>query len=298
MVDIKRALVGLFRRPAAVSDWTEFWFGREDAIELLRPVRIGIAALCAVYFLSHWGDAAWWFAGDGVLGRETVGRFVIESEVGTAMTARVSPLHWVGSGMLVRVYLVLGAVLALAWPWVSWGRVVGVAVWLMLIGLANRAVLITGLEELLLVWGAGYLAIAPSVGRGHWSGSFALRLIQVHLTLLIAAIGWTMLSRPAWWDGTGVMSLVAPVEDRFVDWVSVLGASTWMQEALTLGIVAGGILGPLLLWVGIARRWGWVIMIGWAVMLGALSSQLIFFGGIAVLLLAFRDRWGLGTVAV
>jgi hypothetical protein len=39
-------------------------------------------------------------------------------------------------------------------------------------------------------------------------------------------------------------------------------------------------------------------MIGWAVMLGALSSQLIFFGGIAVLLLAFRDRWGLGTVAV
>jgi hypothetical protein len=125
-----------------------------------------------------------------------------------------------------------------------------------------------------------------------------MRLIQVHLTLLIATIGWTMLSRPVWWDGTGVMSLVAPVEDRFVDWVSVLGASTWMQEALTLGIVAGGILGPLVLWVGIARRWGWVVMIGWAVVLGALSSQLLFFLGIAVLLLAFRDRRGLGTETV
>jgi hypothetical protein len=71
-----------------------------------------------------------------------------------------------------------------------------------------------------------------------------------------------------------------------------------MQELLTLGIVAGGILGPVVLWVGIARRWGWVMMIGWAVLLGALSSQLLFFLGIAVLLLAFRDRRGLGTETV
>jgi hypothetical protein len=39
-------------------------------------------------------------------------------------------------------------------------------------------------------------------------------------------------------------------------------------------------------------------MIGWAVLLGALSSQLLFFLGIAVLLLAFRDRRGLGTETV
>lgn len=244
--------------------------------------------LCGLYFASHWADIAWWFSRSGALGPEAVKQFLIDADLGDSVGWRLSPLYWVESPLLLRAYLLVGIALSVAWGWWTRNRWFGLGVWLLVVGLANRSFLIAGLEELLLAWSVAYLALAPADGREHWSGSLALRAIQVHLTILIGVTGLTMLSSLAWWEGTGVMALVAPAEDRYFDWVSVLSA-TWLQELVSLLIVSGGIAGPILLWIPATRTLAWVGLTIWAVGLALLTAQVVYFVGIAVLLLAFRS---------
>lgn len=272
---------------AVRSSWMKFWFQREASGRVLRPIRIGIALLCAVYFASHWADIAWWFSQSGALGPEAVKQFLIDADLGDSAGWRLSPLYLVESALLLRAYLLAGIALSLAWGWWTLNRWLGLGVWLLVIGLANRSFLIAGLEELLLAWSVAYLALAPADGREHWSGSLALRAIQVHLTVLIGVTGMTMLSSLAWWDGTGVMALVAPAEDRYFDWGPVMSAA-WLQELVSLLIVVGAIAGPICLWVPATRTFAWVGLAVWAVGLALLTSQFVYFVGIAVLLLAFR----------
>lgn len=273
---------------AVRSSWTTFWFTQEASGRILRPIRIGIALLCALYFASHWADIGWWFSQSGALGLDAVKQFLIDADLGDSAGWRLSPLYLVDSPWLLRAYLLAGIGLSLAWGWWTRNRWLGIGVWLAVVGLANRSFLIAGLEELLLVWSVAYLALAPADGVEHWSGSLALRAIQVHLTILIGVTGLTMLSSLAWWDGTGVMALVAPIEDRYFDWGRILSAA-WMQELVSLLIVWGAIAGPVLLWIKATRTVAHIGLTVWAVGLALLSGQAIAFVGIAVLLLAFRS---------
>lgn len=279
----------LMTASAVRSSWTTFWFAQEASGRLLRPIRIGIALLCACYFASHWADIGWWFSQSGALSPEAVRVFLIDADLGDSAGWRLSPLYWVDSPLFLRAYLLAGIGLSLAWGWWTRNRWLGTGVWLAVVGLANRSFLIAGLEELLLAWSVAYLAMAPADGADHWSGSLALRAIQVHLTMLIGVTGLTMLSSLAWWDGTGVMALVAPTEDRYIDWGRILSAA-WAQELVSLMIVWGAIAGPILLWIKATRTLGWIGLTAWALGLAMLTSQLITFVGIAVLLLAFRSR--------
>lgn len=273
---------------AVRSSWTTFWFAQEASGRVLRPIRIGMALLCAFYFASHWADIGWWFSQAGALSPESVKLFLIDADLGDSAGWRLSPLYLVASPLWLRAYLLAGIGLSLAWGCWTRNRWLGIGVWLAVVGLANRSFLIAGLEELLLAWSVAYLAMAPADGQEHWSGSLALRAIQVHLTILIAVTGLTMLSSLAWWDGTGVMALVAPAEDRYIDWGRILSAA-WVQELVSVMIVWGAIAGPILLWIKATRSVGWIGLTAWALGLALLTSQVIAFVGIAVLLLAFRS---------
>ena len=52
----------------------------------------------------------------------------------------------------------------------------------------------------------------------------ATRLIQVHLVLLIAMMGFSKLAGEAWWNGTGMWWLIARPESRLVDF-------TWLYKS-------------------------------------------------------------------
>lgn len=273
------------------SAWDRFWFGQVGTGVTLRPVRIGMAVLAIAYFGSHWADIGRWFSGTGLLGGETVGQFLLEAQLGEAVRWRLSPLHWIESTWILRGYLVVGMLLAVAWPWVRVTRAVGVALWLMVIGLANRAFMISGLEELVLVWGIAYLVIAPPDGSEHWTGSLALRLIQVHLTLWLVVTGLTMLSAEAWWEGTGAMALVAPAEDRRFDLVDSFSGAM-LLEGTTHAVVLVALVAPILLWLPAVRSLGFGLATFWCLGLALLTSQFALFVGLAVLLWAFRPRTG------
>jgi len=273
------------------SAWDRFWFGEVGTGLTLRPLRIGMAVMAIAYFASHWADVGRWFSGTGVLGSEALGQFLLEAQLGEAVRWRLSPLYWIESTWILRGYLVVGMLLAAAWPWVRITRAVGVALWLMVVGMANRAFMISGLEELVLVWGIAYLAIAPPDGSEHWTGSLALRLIQVHLTLWLVVTGLTMLSAEAWWEGTGAMALVAPAEDRRFDLVDSF-SGTILLEGTTHAVVLVALVAPVLLWLPAVRALGFGLATFWSLGLALLTSQFTLFVGLAVLLWAFRPRGG------
>jgi hypothetical protein len=268
------------------TGWTQFWFCTTDRQGALRSVRIGMAVMAFWYFASHWADIGMWLGGDGILASEALARFLSDAELGDLVRWRLSPLYWIDSPAVLRGYLIVGMALAVATAVVRQSRAVQVALWLMVVWLANRTLMLAGLEELVLAFGLGYLALAPADDAPHWSGSLALRLLQLHVSFLIAVTGLTMLSSLIWWDGSGALAVVAPVENRYIDWVDGL-STPWVHELLTHAIVSVAILAPLLLWCANTRRAACVVATLWCVALGLLSSQLLYFAALAVLLQVF-----------
>ncbi len=271
---------------AATAGWTQFWFCTADAQRPLQKVRIGLAVMAVWFFASHWTDIGLWLGGDGILSSQSLARFLNDADLNDLVRWRLSPLYWVDSPVLLRGYLLLGMALAVASAVVRQTRAVQVALWLWVLWLANRSLMLAGLEELVLVFGLGYLALAPADEKPHWSGSVALRLLQLHVSFLVAVTGLTMLSSLIWWDGSGVMALVAPVENRSIDWVDRLSAP-WVHELLTHAIVVVAIVAPVLLWSAATRKVACVAAMLWCAVLGLLSSQWLYFATLAVLLQVF-----------
>ncbi len=281
------------------SAWNSFWFGHARAefslaCRSLAMVRIGLAVVAFWHFASHWSDIAFWFAGDGILSAQALGVFLADADLGDTVQWRLSPLYWVDSPMLLRGYLLGGMLLAIAMPLVRSTRAVTIALWLSVVWLANRSMMIGGLEEVTLAWGLGYLAIAPAgtpvsslpSGTAAWTTMLARRLTQIHLSIVFLVTGLAMLSSLAWWDGTGVMAVVSPIESRYSDFTETL-RSPLVHELLTHGIVLGAIALPALLWIGSTRTAGFCLAIVWCVGLAILSSQWMHFLALAMLSLSF-----------
>jgi|GEM_PF-1221103 len=294
---------------AADSAWNAFWFGdslaaRSLAARSLALVRIGLAAIAFWYFASHWSDIAFWFAGDGILSAQSLGKFLADADLGDSVQWRLSPLFWIDSPLLLRGYLLVGMVLAIASPLVRSTRAVAIALWLFVVWLANRSLMIGGIEEVTLAWGLGYLAISPASlprpgkpydgdrsGAVGWTGSLARRLMQLHLSLVFLVTGLTMLSSLAWWDGTGVMAVVSPVESRYFDLTQTL-RTPWIHEVLTHAVALGAVALPVLLWMRPTRCAGFCLAILWCVGLAILSSQWMHFLSLAILSLSFfPENW-------
>jgi hypothetical protein len=270
--------------------WNRFWFCAAGAQQPLRIVRTGMAAMAFWYFASHWADIGTWLGGEGILASASLARFLNDADLGGDVRWRLSPLYWVDSPLLLRGYLLLGMLLAVASVIKIRTRAISIALWLAVVWLANRTMMLAGLEELALCFGLAYLAIAPADDSLHWTGSLALRLIQLHVSLLIGVTGLTMLSSLIWWDGSGVLAVIAPVENRYIDWAGRLSPPVY--ELLTHGIVAIALVVPIFLWFAGTRRAARVAAVLWSVVLGVLSSQLLYFITVAVLLQSFRDPSG------
>lgn len=290
-----KSLASTTDRDAADSAWNAFWCGDALAAELLTArslalVRFGLAVIACWYFASHWSDIAFWFAGDGILSSRSLGTFLADADLGDSIRWRLSPLFWIDSPMLLRGYLLIGMALAIASPLVRSTRVPAILLWLFVVWLANRSLMIGGIEEVTLAWGLGCLAIAPAGSIG-WTVSLARRLMQLHLSLILLITGLTMLSSLAWWDGTGVMAVVSPIESRHFDLTQTL-RTPWIHETLTHGIALGAIALPVLLWMRPVRQMGFCLTILWCVGLAVLSSQWMHFLALATLSLSFLpENW-------
>lgn len=89
--------------------------------------------------------------------------------------------------------------------------------------------------------------------------TIATRLIQIHLALFVAMMGFSKLSGDVWWIGTGMWWLMARPESRLVD-LTGLHATPKLVEAWTHLVVLFELTFPVLIWAPLARplllAWG------------------------------------------
>jgi hypothetical protein len=124
----------------------------------------------------------------------------------------------------------------------------------------------------------------------------AIRLMQVHLTLIYAAMLISQLQGAAWWQGTAVWWLMARPDSRMVDLtgLSHMGlAFEYLVNFLTHAIVLYELCFVLLIWNAVARPLLLVIGVGVWVGLALVSGWVSFNLLMLVATLAFLSPEGL-----
>ena len=84
------------------------------------------------------------------------------------------------------------------------------------------------------------------------SANLALRLIQLHLTVIYGMAGLAKLQGPSWWDGTAIWKTMATGEFVVLDFTA-LAAWPVVINLVTHASLALEILYPVLVWVKLAR---------------------------------------------
>lgn len=284
------------------TGWDAFWF-RPTIVTPVARVRGLLCFIAALYFLSNWSDAGFWYADGGLFSPSRVATFVKTGGLENEARWIVSPLFLVDATWVYQLYLVIGSALCFVVAAGRGGRVAGWAVWLMLVGWANRATVLSGLTETLLSLGLFAVAIAPPRAAWsktsadsdtdlRWSAGFSQMLAATQITVVGLATFVTMLSSELWFNGLGAYSLAAPVQDRTIDWTT---AGSWfvqsaVYETLTHLLVIAMPVGLLLAWIPKTNRIGRGVLIGWCVIVALLGSHWLYAASFAAMVLAIEPR--------
>jgi len=272
--------------------WQQFWFEPEQTSTLaLVRIAFGIVVLGWTLTLTH--DAYGFFSGSGILpspdydgkGGGSWGLLdLVEGRVAVAVLLSVLAL--------ACLCLVVG----------QFTRLAAVIVFVGLVSLERRNPFVFNSGDGLLRVIAFYLMLAPSgtslsldrwrrARKAFWEfprrAPWALRLMQLQLSILYLAGLWAKLAGPTWNDGTAV-SYAVRLEDlaRF-DLPQALATSELAVNLLTYGTLAVEAALGILVWNRRLRPW--VLGLGIALHLGIdLTVRVGFFSyAVFVLYLAF-----------
>jgi hypothetical protein len=282
-------------RPENSGRWDRFWFSPTSVqqIGLLRGV---LCVITAIYFVSCWGDAAFWYADQGPLSSERVATFLQTSGLDDAARWIVSPLFLSNSPIVYRIYLAVGIAMTVVVASGRGGRWPGWVLWLLLVGWANREMLLSSLTESALSLGLFASAIAPPAplmprrnrdDQRHWMAGFAARLMAVQATVIAGATWVTMLGGRVWFNGLGAYALAAPAQDRTIDWTQF----AWFRnpivyESLTHLLVLVLPIGLTLAWRPSSSRIGKAMLLAWCLVIATLSSHWLYTATLATMLMA------------
>ncbi len=283
--------------------WDRFWFSPAPLVIVAR-VRVLLCVITAIYFASCFSDAAFWYTGGGPLSPTRVSSFLSTGGLESNAKWIVSPLFLTESSWIYYLYLVAGIVVALMVAAGRGGRIASWALWLLLVGWANRAMILSGLGETLLSLGLFASAIAPphrdwkavlakpaDGGPQHWSTRLSSRLLATQITLIGAATFITMLGGRVWFNGLGAFAMAAPVADRTIDWTAAdsLLVRPWFHESLTHLLVIALPVGFTLAWIRKSNRIGQATLIAWCIAVALLGSHWMYAAVFAAMVLAIRD---------
>jgi hypothetical protein len=266
--------------------WERFWFEPEPT-STLAFVRIAFGLVALAWALALLADFSAWFGGDGILPRHPA-----------PVRGTWGPLDVVGGDAAAAVCLV---VLALASACVVVGyrtRAAAALVFLGLLAFQRRDPFVFDSGDALLRITALFVALSPagaslSLDRARrarerfWEfparAPWALRLMQVQLSVLYVATAWTKLRGTTWNDGTAVSySLRLDDLERFPV-PHFVTDSLLLANLMTYGTLAIELAIGVLVWNRRARPW--VLGLGVALHLGIEYSIRVGFFTLALLVL-------------
>jgi hypothetical protein len=265
-----------------VAGWNRFWFEPVSTAPLV-AVRIAFGVLALLWTLSLAPDLHTFFTGEGLLpmvppARHWWGVFDVSSAWPVVLG--------------VYVALLIGSVaLVLGW----WTRMASIVVFVGILSFERRSPNVFNSGDSLVRNIAFYLALAPagaalslSRWRRHrdafWAfparAPWALRLLQIHVSVIYLTTVWAKVRGDVWNDGTAV-SYALRLDDlvRFGA-PSFLATSEVWSNLLTWGTLAVELAVGILVWNRRARPW--VLAAGVALHLGIELSLHVGFFSMAI----------------
>ena len=244
--------------------WTRFWFTPSDS-STVSAIRLLIGAVVVYWHATLALDLTALFGPDGLLPATEIAP--LEGGTWSYLNLLSTP------GELWTVHL-LGLAVLLLFTAGWWTRITTILALIVFLSDVNRAPMITSLTEPVAAMVLLYLCLAPCGARfsiDAWLArrrttaiseppvaglstmtTIATRLIQVHLALLVAMMGFSQLGGEPWWNGSGIWWLMARPESRLVDFTG-LYASPMLIDAWTHLIVLFELSFPMLIWIRLAR---------------------------------------------
>ncbi len=260
----------LAEKPASWTDafgrsWNDFWFRPCDPT-LVSLLRIGVGLVALLHLASYLGDLVRWFGSDGLLPVETV-----DSLLGGGSTFHPTYLSFTGSGTTLWIFHAVGLVAAISLTLGLFSRTSAAITAIATLAIANRAPMISGQVEPVLIFMLLYLCIAPTGAKfaldiflrpmfreyplvifAHKDepsvfANLSLRLMQVHFAAFYLMMALAKTYGDAWWDGAAAWHLLAQTHSRPVDFSSLRG-NEFLLNAWTHFIAWTQLLFPFLVW--------------------------------------------------
>jgi hypothetical protein len=277
-----------------INRWDRFWFAPESTDRISRTRGL-LSLITAVYFISAFADVSFWYAEGGPFSPHNTSSFWRIAGLEQETRWNISPLFLTDNPLIYHGYLVVGVMLCCVVAAGKGGRPAAFALWAMLVGWANRAMILSGLTETLLSLGLFAAAIAPAAPAWeshrqsvHWTARLARQLIAVQITMVGLGTFVTMLGGRVWFNGLGAYALAAPWQNRTIDWTgddSILVNAT-MHESLTHMLVFALPIGLLLAWRVSATRYGKATLTLWCLAIACLGSLWLYTASFAVMVWA------------
>lgn len=284
-------------RALQIKPWDRFWFAPEAADRIARTRGL-LCLITAVYFVSAFADVSFWYAEGGPFSPQNTSSFWQIAGLEQETRWNISPLFLTDTALVYHGYLAVGVMLCCVVAAGRGGRPAAFALWAMLVGWANRAMILSGLTETLLSLGLFAAAIAPAAPAWasqpqnvHWTARLARQLIAVQITLVGLGTFITMLGGRVWFNGLGAYALAAPWQDRTINWTgddSLLVNAT-VHELLTHMLVFALPIGLLFAWRVSATRYGKAILTLWCLAIACLGSLWLYAASFAVMV------WAIGS---
>lgn len=266
--------------------WTRFWFRPSDAI-VLATLRIAVGLIALYLLATYTPDLDRYFGEHGLIpvelldGLESVTRdgdrqiLVGQVREGMPRQYRWSYLDRIHSHSgLLLTHLASLAVVALFTAG-CFTQVTAVGSLVVFLSYLHRGPMLTSAVEPLVAILLFYLCLGPSgaccsvdrclISRrkqnpnepslpdasSSWA-TVAVRLIQVHLTLIYAMMAVGKLGNESWWGGLGIWWLIARTESRMID-LSGLYEYPLLINAWSYAVLFWQTLMPIFIWNRLAR---------------------------------------------
>lgn len=250
--------------------WNEFWFRPCDPT-LNSLLRIGIGLTALLHFVSFSGDLVRWFGADGLLPASTV-----DALLGGGGTFHPTYLSSASTPATIWMFHICALVAALTLTLGLFSRTSAVVAAVATLAIANRAPIISGQVEPVLVFLLLYLCIAPSGARFSLDAflrpllkefplsrfahkdepsvfaNLSLRLMQVHFAAFYLMMALAKTYGDAWWDGAAAWHLLAQTHSRPID-LSSLRGNEFLLNAWSHFIAWTQLLFPFLVWNRFSR---------------------------------------------
>ncbi len=278
-------------QPTVAELWDSFWF-TPQCHNSLRFMRTLVCATCIVWLVAVAITASTWFGHGGFGDANLDKKLSVSTEGVWPARFRITALWMTSNPMVIQAWCAVVALLAAASAIGIGGRIINLVLFVAALLTVHRLTWATSSVEPLMVASLGYLAIAPPQRAAKvpsWTTGFAIRLIQCHLWIVLAAALAAMLSSNAWWQGEAVWHLAAAGQSIVLN-PNWLADHVLITNAITYIVLIAMTLAVGLLWNSHLMKVG--IVAGWAVALAyaLVANQLLYGALIAALLLAFFEK--------